>query len=194
MAKKCKYCSTLVEDTVSMCPNCQNLAFTDIAKVELSHEQFQELVKSATDKLQTSSSLAWRLTWRVALVIFAILGIPGAIVGWSIWSSMQNFERTTTADIQTHFTVLSTTLSNQIVEAHLVISSNVAARFEIYELEASNQLASAYASVTNQIAEEISGTKNKTNRRNRRQSRSQINLGERSSASGNEFQGRCFVH
>src|ERR1035438_5373637 len=168
MTKKCKHCGEVVETAVSICPKCQNFAFVEIPKVELSHEQFQELVKSATDKLQTSSSLAWRLTWRVALVIFAILGIPGAIVGWSIWSSMQNFERTTTADIQTHFTVLSTTLSNQIVEAHLVISSNVAARFEIYELEASNQLASAYASVTNQIAEEISGTKNKTNRRNRR--------------------------
>ncbi len=138
-----------------MCPNCQNLAFTEMAKVELSHEQFQELVKSATDKLQTNSSLAWRLTWRVALVIFGILGIPGAIVGWSIWSSMQSFERTTTADIKTHFTVLSTNLSNQIVEAHSDISSNVAAKFEIYESEASKRLASAYASVTNQIAEEF---------------------------------------
>lgn len=155
MAKKCKHCSTVVEDAVSMCPNCQNLAFIDVAKVELSREQFQELVKSATDKLQTNSGLAWRLTWRVALVIFAILGIPGAIVGWSIWSSMQSFEGTTIADIKTHFTVLSTTLSNQIVEAHSAISSNVAAKFEIYEFEASNQLASAYASVTNQIAEEF---------------------------------------
>ena len=124
-----------------MCPNCQNLAFTEIAKVELSREQFQELVKCATDKLQTSSSLAWRLTWRVALLIFGILGIPGAIVGWSIWSSMQTFEQTTTADIKTHFTVLSTTLSNQILVAHSAISSNVAAKFEIYEFEASKQLA-----------------------------------------------------
>jgi hypothetical protein len=155
MAKKCKHCSTVVEDAVSMCPNCQNLAFTDVAKVELSNEQFQELVKSATDKLQTSSSLAWRLTWRVALVIFAILGIPGAIVGWSIWSSMQSFEQTTTNDIRTRFTALSTTLSNQIEGAHSAISSNVVEKFEIYKSEANNQLASAYASVTNQIAEEF---------------------------------------
>lgn len=155
MAKKCKHCSTVVEDAVSMCPNCQNLAFTDVAKIELSHEQFQELVKSATDKLQTSSSLAWRLTWRVALVIFTILGIPGAIVGWSIWSSMQSFEETTTKDMKTRFTVLSTNLSNQIEAAHSTISSNVTAKFEIYESEAGKQLASAYASVTNQIAEEF---------------------------------------
>ncbi len=134
-----------------MCPNCQNLAFTDIAKVELSHEQFQELVKSATDKLQTSSTLAWRLTWRVALVIFTILGIPGALVGWSIWGSMQDFEQTTTKNIQKHFI----TSSNQIEAAHSAISNDVVVKFDNYEQEASSQLAFAYASVTNQIAQEF---------------------------------------
>ena len=143
MSKKCKHCGKVVEDGVSMCPSCQNLAFVEVPKAELSHEQFQELVKSATDKLQTSSSLAWRLTWRIALIIFGILGIPGAIVGWSIWSSMQDFERTTTTNIRNHFMVLSTASSNQIIDAHSAISNDVVAKFELYKEEASNQLASA---------------------------------------------------
>src|SRR5665213_784286 len=155
MTKKCKHCGEVVETDVSICPKCQNFAFVDNPKVELSHEQFQELVKSATDKLQTSSSLAWRLTWRVALVIFAILGIPGAIVGWSIWDSMEGFEQSTTTNIQTQFALFSKISSNQIAEAHSAISNDVVAKFEIYGREASNKLASAYASVTNQIANEF---------------------------------------
>ena len=155
MAKKCKHCSTVVEDAVSMCPNCQNLAFTEITKVELSHEQLQELKKSVSDKLSKSSGLAWRLTWRVALVIFTILGIPGVYVGWSIWSSMQGLERTTTQSIQTRFSILSATSSNQIAEAHSAISNDVVVKFELYRQEASNQLVLAYTSVTNQIAEEF---------------------------------------
>lgn len=155
MAKKCKHCSTVVEDAVSMCPNCQNLGFTEIAKVELSHEQFQELEKGVSEKLSKSSRLAWRLTWRVALVIFTILGIPGVYVGWSIWSSMQGFEKTTTTDIQTRFALLSKSSSNQITDAHSAISNDVVTKFDMYGQEASRQLAVAYASVTNQIAEEF---------------------------------------
>jgi hypothetical protein len=134
MTKKCKHCGEVVETAVSICPKCQNFAFVEIPKVELSHEQFQELVKSATDKLQTSSSLAWRLTWRVALVIFAILGIPGAIVGWSIWGSMQGFEQTTTTNIQARFTLLSQVSSNQIAQAHSAISNDVASKFEMFRV------------------------------------------------------------
>jgi hypothetical protein len=155
MSKKCKHCSTVVEDTISMCPNCQNLAFTEIAKVELSHEQFKELEKSISEKLSKSSRLAWRLTWRVALLIFTILGIPGVYVGWSIWSSMQGFEQTTTTNIQTQFTLLSKISSNQIAEAHSAISNDVVIKFEMFRQEASNQLALAYSSVTNQITEEF---------------------------------------
>ena len=138
-----------------MCPKCQNLAFTEIAKVELSHEQFKELEKSISEKLSKSSRLAWRLTWRVALVIFTMLGIPGVYVGWSIWSSTQGFEQTTTAKIQSQFSVLSQVSSNQIVEAHSAISNDVASKFEMFREEASNQLALAYSSVTNQIAEQF---------------------------------------
>ena len=138
-----------------MCPNCQNLGFTEIAKVELSHEQFQELEKGVSEKLSKSSRLAWRLTWRVALVIFTILGIPGVYVGWSIWSSMQGFEKTTTTDIQTRFALLSKSSSNQITDAHSAISNDVVTKFDMYGQEASRQLAVAYASVTNQIAEEF---------------------------------------
>jgi len=88
-------------------PELPNLAFVETAKVELSLEQFQELAKIASEKLSKSSRLVWRLTWRVVLALFTILGIPGAIVGWNIWSSLQSFERTTTTNIQTHFTLLS---------------------------------------------------------------------------------------
>jgi hypothetical protein len=121
----------------------------------LTREQFAELEKTITEKLGKSSSLAWRLTWRVALVIFTILGIPGAIVGWSIWSSMQSFEQTTTTNIQTQFTLLSQVSSNQITKAHSVISNDVVIKFEAFREEASNLLLLAYSSVTNQIAEEF---------------------------------------
>jgi hypothetical protein len=155
MAKKCKHCGTVVEDAVSMCPNCDNLAFIEMEKVELSHEQFHELVKNTSKKLSVSWSLAWRVSWLVLLGLFTVLGIPGAIVGWSIWSSMQSFERMTTTNIQTHFTAFYQASSNQIAEARNAISNDVVTGFEVYGREASNQLALAHASVTNRIVEEF---------------------------------------
>jgi hypothetical protein len=143
MAKKCNHCGTVVDDGITPCPKCDNIAFTDLPKVELTREQLQELEKAVAEKLSKSSHLTWRLTWRVALVMFAILGIPGAIVGWSIWSSMQSFEQTATKDVQTKFAVLTANLSNSIENAHTAISNDVASKFSAYAQEANRQLASS---------------------------------------------------
>lgn len=155
MAKKCKHCGQVVENEISICPNCQNLGFIEVTRVELSHEQLQELVAEVTEKLSKKPRLLFGLAWRVVFGLFAVLGIPGAIVGWSIWSSMQSFEQTTTKSIKTQFKALSESSSNQIAEAHLAISNDVSSSFELFQHEAGVRLAFAYALVTNQIASEF---------------------------------------
>jgi hypothetical protein len=101
-----KNCGTAVEDTAKICPNCRNLAFEQTAKFELSGGQLQELAKSVSENLAKKPRGLWGVTWRVALLVFALLGIPGAIAGWNIWNSFENFAFTTTNNIEGKFRLL----------------------------------------------------------------------------------------
>jgi tetratricopeptide (TPR) repeat protein len=155
MPKKCKNCGTAVEDTTRICPSCSNLAFEQTAKFELSSEQLQELAKVVSENLTKKPRVLWGVTWRVGLLVFALLGIPGAITGWNIWSSFDDFKNTTTKNIETQFRLLNQSSSNQIVKAYSDITNDVAVKFEIFAQEANTQIASAYSSVTNQIADQF---------------------------------------
>jgi uncharacterized membrane protein YvbJ len=93
MPKKCKNCGTAVEDTVKICPSCDNLAFEQTAKSELSGEQLQELAKSVSENLSKRPRLFWGVSWRVIIGLSTILGIIGIITGWSIWSSFDSFQK-----------------------------------------------------------------------------------------------------
>jgi hypothetical protein len=155
MAKKCKNCGAIADDTTKICSNCTNLGFEEIPKVELSNDQIQEIAKVVTENLSKRPRVLWGVTWRVILGIFVILGIPGAITGWNIWSSMQAFQQSTTATLESHVKLLNQTSSNQIVSAYSDITNDVAAKFQAFTQEASNNISSAYSSVTNQIAKEF---------------------------------------
>jgi predicted nucleic acid-binding Zn-ribbon protein len=155
MAKKCKNCGAVFEDTVKICSNCNNLGFEEIARVELSQDQIQEVAKAVAENLSKRPRVLWGVTWRVILGVFVILGIPGAITGWNIRSSLHGFEQSTTAKIESDFKILNQNSSNQIVKAYSDITNDVAAKFELFTQEASNKIASAYTSVTNQIADEF---------------------------------------
>ena len=155
MSKKCKNCGAVVEDTTKICPSCDNLGFDEIAKIELSRDQIEEIAKAITDNLSKRWRVLWGVAWRVFLGIFLILGIPGAITGWNIWSSLQGFERSTTNKMESDFKVLNQNSSDQIVQAYSYITNDVAANFTLFTREASNKIASAYSSVTNEIEEEF---------------------------------------
>jgi uncharacterized membrane protein YvbJ len=155
MPKKCKNCGTAVEDTVKICPSCSNLAFEQTAKFELSSEQLQELAKVVSENLTKKPRILWGVTWRVGLLVFALLGIPGAITGWNIWSSFDDFKNTTTKNIKTQFRLLNQSSSNQIVKAYSDITNDVAIKFEIFAQEANTQIVSAYSAVTNQITDQF---------------------------------------
>jgi hypothetical protein len=155
MAKKCKNCGAVVEDAAKICANCSNLGFEEIARVELSQDQIQEIAKTVAENLSKKPRVLWGVTWRVILGVFVILGIPGAITGWNIWSSLHGFEQSTTAKIESNFKILNQNSSNQIVKAYSDITNDVSAKFELFAQEASNKIVSAYSSVTNQIADEF---------------------------------------
>jgi hypothetical protein len=143
MPKKCKNCGTAVEDAVRICPNCDNFVFEQTAKFELSSGQFQELAKAVSENLTKKPIVLWGVTWRVGLLIFALLGIPGAITGWNIWSSFDDFRNTTTNNIETKFQLLNQNSSNQIAKAYSEITNDVAVKFQIFAQEANTQIASA---------------------------------------------------
>jgi tetratricopeptide (TPR) repeat protein len=155
MPKKCKNCGTAVEDTAKICPSCSNLAFEETTKFKLSQDQILELAKSVSENLAKKPRVLWGVTWRVALLVFALLGIPGAITGWNIWSSFENFALTTTNNIESKFRLLDQSSSNQIVMAYSGITNDVAVKFESFKRYASNQIVSAYSAVTNQIVEQF---------------------------------------
>ena len=155
MSKKCKHCGAVVEDTTKICPSCENLGFDEIAKIELSRDQIQEIAKTVTENLSKRWRVLWGVAWRVFLGIFLILGIPGAYNGWNIRESMHKLEQSTKTQIESDFNVLNQNSSNQIVQAYSYITNDVAANFTLFTHEASNKIASAYSSVTNQIAEDF---------------------------------------
>jgi hypothetical protein len=155
MAKKCKNCGTVVEDTANICSSCKNLGFEEIAKVELSYDQIQEIAKAVTENVSKKPRVLWEVTGRVILVVFVILGIPGVITGWNIRSSLHGFEQSTTNKIGSDFKLLNENSSNQIVRAYSDITNVVAAKFELFTQQASNKIASTYSLVTNQITEQF---------------------------------------
>jgi hypothetical protein len=155
VAKKCKHCGASVEDTAKICSKCNNFGFEEVAKVELSSGQIQEIAQAVSENISKRSGVLWGVTWRVFLGLFALLGIPGAITGWNLWNSLHSFERSTTQQIQSEFKLLNQSSSNQIVRAHSEITNEVSLTFGLYKLEASNQIISAYSAVTNQIKEEL---------------------------------------
>jgi ribosomal protein S13 len=155
MSKKCKNCGTAVEDSAKICPTCKNLGFEEIARVELSEDQIQQIVKAVTENLSRKPRILWGVTWRILLGVFALLGIPGAITGWNIWESIHKLEESTTTQIESDFKMLNQNSSNQIVKAYSEITNNESVKFEFFALEASNKIDSAYSSVTNQIAKEF---------------------------------------
>lgn len=131
MPKRCKNCGAQVEEAARICPSCNNLAFDEPTRIELSNAQLQELTNSVAEHLGKKPKILWGVTWRVGLLIFAHLGIPGAITGWNIWSSFDNFRTETTQNIETNFLLLDKASSNQIEKAYAEITNDIAAKFEL---------------------------------------------------------------
>lgn len=151
MAKKCSNCGKTVENTVQLCPKCNNIGFDEIPDLELSNHQLQDIAKLISKDLAEKPTFLWSVSWRASLKLLAVLGLIALFTGGSAWELYKGFRKSITQDIGTRFQSLNLSSSNQIVAAYRGITNNVAIEFQLFAQDASNRIASAYSTVTNQI-------------------------------------------
>ena len=155
MSKKCTNCGKTVENTVQLCPKCNNIGFEQIPDIELSPHQLGDIAKAISKDLAEKPGFIWSVSWRVSFKVLAVLGLVTLFTGGSAWELYKTFRDSIMQDIESRFQSLNLSSSNQIVAKYGDITNNVAVEFQIFAQDASNRITSAYSAVTNQIALEF---------------------------------------